>query len=178
MKYFIVLFALFVLNGCSSKKFYILSEVGKTQLKGYDLANKTVGVESISVPDYLKESKVAKKVKKNQIVYFKNALWAVDVDKDLTDTLIFDLQKSFSKSTITHYPWNGNVDIVVAIKIKRFIAYKNFIFLDALIKINKTDRIISLKIPIDSNSEEEIVEGMKKAFLDLEREVIKMLDDI
>ncbi len=180
MKYvsiFIVLFMM-TISGCTAKRYYILTGIDDDEISHRVIGYKTVGIESIGVPDYLKEGRVAKRTKDNRVIYIKNALWAVDISQSLTDTLIFDLQKSFKNSRVVHYPWNGNVDLLIAVNIKRFIAYDDFVYLDAIIRLNKTDKVVSLKTAVDSASEVKIVESMKKAFRKLEHEVIDMLDDI
>ena len=102
------------------------------------------------------------------------------MQEDLTNALIFDLQKSLPKSRVFHYPWEGEgqADVIVSVKIKRFIAYKGVVYLDAVIRIGGRDKIVSIQKPTDMHNRAAIIESMKEAFFALEREVIALLDDI
>jgi len=66
----------------------------------------------------------------------------------------------------------------VHIKITRFIAYRGSVYLDAVVRINNHDKVVSLKEPTNMKESAQIVESMKKAFFSLERAVIVLLDDI
>ena len=176
--YLVATTLLLLLTGCSSKHYYMLStpHTIPTAQKQQAL---TIGVERVMLPEYLQEGKVAVMRDDNRIDYLDDALWAVNLSDDLTNALIFDLQKSLPKSRIFHYPWEkqGKVDAIVSVRIKRFIAWKGYVWLDALVRINDCDKIVSLKEPVDMHDERKIVEGMKRAFFALEREVIALLND-
>ncbi len=178
MKYLLVVIMIFILSGCTAKRFYMLSGLHEKSSSSHTIGYKTIGVEDVQIPDYLKEGRIPKKTKHNRIIYIKDALWAVDIAEDLTSSLIFDLQNSFTDARVVHYPWDGNVDLIISVKIKRFIAYDKYVYLDAIVRLNKIDKIVSLTVPVDVNSEVKIVDSMKRAFWKLEREVIAMLDDI
>lgn len=165
-------------SGCSQKTYYMLSKPHLIEGE-HDHLTATIGVERVSVPEYLRKGKVPVQ-QGNRIVYLDDALWAVDIEEDLTDALIFDLQKSLSKSRVFHYPWEreGAVDAVVEVKIKRFIAQDGYVYLDAVVHVNDHDKIVSLKESVDMQNPSDIVAGMQRAFFALEREVIGILDDI
>ncbi len=176
---YLVMTLLFMLGGCSSKHYYMLSSphaIASAQKQ----AALSIGVESIMLPDYLREGKVALLDAGNRIRYLKDALWAVNMQDDLTNALIFDLQKSLPESRVFHYPWEkrGRADAIVSVRIKRFIAGEGYVWLDALVRINDRDRVVSIKEPLKSRDEAQIVAAMKRAFFTLEHEVIAMLDDI
>ncbi len=174
----LVLFAVLFLSGCSEKSYYMLS---KPHIIAHEAVavSATVGVERVTVPDYLKAGKVPLQ-KGNRIHYLDDALWAVDLEDDLTNALIFDLQKSLPKCRIFHYPWDreGRVDAVVSVKIKRFIAQDGAVYLDAVVRVNDRDRVVSLKEPVASLKAANIVAGMQRAFFALEHAVLTILDDI
>ncbi len=176
---YLVMTLIFLMTGCSSKHYYMLTSPHKIEA-AHTEKKLAIGVESIVLPDYLKEGKVAVQRDDNRIVYLSDAYWAVNMPEELTNALIFDLQKSLPKSRIFHYPWEkqGKVDVIVSVKIKRFIAWRGYVWLDALVWVNDRDKIVSLKEPVDMHDERKIVEGMKRAFFALEREVIALLDDI
>ena len=82
---------------------------------------------------------------------------------------------------IVHYPWESagrDVDLVVQVKITRFIASQNEVYLDAVVRVGDHDKILSFKEPIESMRADHIVEGMKRAFFRLERAMTTLLDDI
>jgi uncharacterized lipoprotein YmbA len=166
------------ISGCSQKTYYMLSKPHRIEGARVPLAV-TIGVERVSVPQYLREGKVPIQ-KGNRIVYLDDALWAVDIEEDLTNALIFDLQKSLPKSRIFHYPWEreGRVDAIVEVKIKRYIAQDGDIYLDAVVRVNNRDKIVSIKEPVKTQNPSDVVAGMQRAFFRLEREVIGILDDI
>ena len=173
------LLLLFVFTGCSKHTYYVLSSPHEIENVKKEM-KQNIGIETIDIPSYLQEGRVAVLRNDNQLVYFDDAIWAVDMQKDLTDGLIFDLQKSLSSARVFHYPWDGQgkVDTIVAIKITRFIAQGNYVYLDAVVRIDKKDKIVSLKIPTDIHSKSKVIESMKEAFFALEREVINLLDDM
>jgi uncharacterized lipoprotein YmbA len=166
------------ISGCSQKAYYMLSKPHRIEGERVPLAV-TIGVERVSVPQYLREGKVPIQ-KGNRIVYLDDALWAVDIEEDLTNALIFDLQKSLPKSRVFHYPWEreGKIDAIVEVKIKRYIAQDGDIYLDAVVRVNNRDKIVSIKEPVKTQNPSDVVAGMQRAFFRLEREVIGILDDI
>ena len=179
MKYIISLIVSILFAGCGAKHYYMLSsphQIGAV----HEVEKKVIGVESIELPPYITEGKVAVLREDNRVEYLDDALWAVNMQEDLTNALIFDLQKSLPQSQILHYPWEGHqhIDAIVHIKITRFIAYRGFVYLDAVVRINNHDKVVSLKEPTNMKESAQIVESMKKAFFSLERAVIVLLDDI
>ena len=176
----LIVISLLLFGGCAQKRYYVLS--APHQIATADQrVERVIGVEDLQVPEYLHEGRVALLRKNNRVVYLNNALWAVDMQKDLTDALIFDLQKSLPGSVIVHYPWESadrDVDLVVRVKITRFIASQNEVYLDAVVRVGNRDKILSFKEPIESMHADQIVEGMKRAFFRLERAVTTLLDDI
>ncbi len=167
------------LVGCGAKQYYTLSSPHEIKKVQSDIES-VIGVESIELPQYMTEGKVAILGKENQIYYLDNAIWAVNMQEDLTNALIFDLQKRLPKSHIFHYPWEGreDIDFIVRIKITHFIAYNGVVYLDAVVRVNDRDKIVSVQEPADMKDAAKIVASMKRAFVALEREVIRLLDDI
>ncbi len=180
MRYIVsFIFLVIFISGCSAKQYYMISTPHTIPSTNH-IGQKTIGIESIELPAYLSMDKVVVQRDDNRIVYLGDAHWAVNMGDDLTNALIFDLQKSLKGSKIFHYPWESRtkIDMLVVIKIKRFIAYKGYVYLDAVVRINNDDKIISLKEPVNMHESSKIVEGMKKAFFAFERAVVDALDDI
>ncbi len=180
MKYLLnLLLILIVLVGCSDKHYYMISSPHQIYHSKQDVS-KIIGIKTIELPSYFSLNEIALQRDDNRIVYLKDARWAVDMGEDLTNAVIFDLQKSLKNSIIFHYPWEkrAKVDIIVSVKIKRFIAYKGFVYLDALVRVNQKDHVVTIKIPTDMKDESQIVKDMKKAFFALEDALLHYLDDI
>ena len=173
------IFGIFLLAGCAAKQYYMISAPHQIDQRE-DIGVKVIGVETVEIPSYLSQGKVAVLKEGNRIVYLNNILWAVDMREDLTNALIFDLQKSLPQCSVFHYPWDGTkkTDTIIKVKISRFIAYKGYVYLDALVRVNQKDKVLSFKVQADTEDPVQIVEGMKKAFFRLEREVIGLLDNI
>jgi len=179
MKYIISLILTILFTGCGAKHYYMLSSPHKITTV-HKTGKMVIGIESIELPPYITEGRVAILKRDNRVEFLDDALWAVNMQEDLTNALIFDLQKSLPKSQIFHYPWEGHqrIDTIVHIKITRFIAYRGSVYLDAVVRIDNRDKVVSLKEPTDMHNSAKIVESMKRAFFALEREVIGLLDDI
>ncbi len=177
---FLTVGLLLMFSGCAQKRYYVLSAPHQIAATDHRI-EQVIGVEDLQVPEYLHEGRIALLQKNNRVIYLNDALWAVDMQKDLTDALIFDLQKSLPGSVIVHYPWESagrDVDLVVQVKITRFIASQNEVYLDAVVRVGDHDKILSFKEPIESMRADHIVEGMKRAFFRLERAMTTLLDDI
>ena len=100
--------------------------------------------------------------------------------KRLTNVLIDYLQKSLNNPNIYLYPWESKkkTDIKVSVKIKRFIAYKDEVILEARYQIknmktqeNQT-KLFHTSIP-SSHLSEDIMESMEKAYFKLIKEIKK-----
>ena len=164
--------------GCSTKHYYMLSSPHAIETQ--KAIETTVGVESVALPDYLQAGKIAVLHDDQSVTFLDGAFWAVDMQKDLTNGLIFDLQKSFPKSRIYHYPWEGTGQPahLLSLKIKRFIAHGQEVYLDAVVRLDNRDRVISIREPIEKRDAAGIVAGMKRAFFRLEHAVADLLDDM
>ena len=167
------------LAGCATKAHYTIAAPHALTSRG-QLAGKVIGVERIRLPGYMQDGKIAIQHADNRITYLEDADWAVDLPDDLTDTLIFDLQKSLQGAHVLHYPWEASqrLDAVVSISVTRFIAYRDAVYLDAIIRIGGKERVVSLRVPVDIRKTRSVVAGMQKAFERLEDAVIGFLDDI
>jgi uncharacterized lipoprotein YmbA len=102
---FIAIITLFILIGCgTASKQYLLS-ADTTHLMATKHKNIQIGVDKVSVPGYLEESKIAIKKSASEIEY-RSEIWAVPTAKSLTDSLILSLQKSLSNPNVYLFPWD------------------------------------------------------------------------
>ena len=176
MKRLLPLLFLLLLLGCSSKKYYTLgNSLNITQKLTY---TKPIDVVTVNVPKYLQDQVLVRQITPYQVELLKKAQWLTPMKKRLTNVLINYLQKSLNNPNVHLYPWNANkkADKRVEVTIKRFIAYKDKVYLDADYKIynyntkKSLNRLFSTKVEtgvgIDS-----MMESMERAYLQLLEEI-------
>jgi len=169
--------ATFALTGCFSSHYYILSTASQP-VQTYAHSSVVIGVEKVSVPEYLFKREIAVAESSHQIRLLSNASWAEDLDAGLTQRLIGFLQKKFSNPNVHHYPWGTDKQPSkkVKVQISRFIAQGDKVYLDANwqvenMKIGKTKaRLFSLTVPTTDNADD-IVSAMDSAFSQLEETI-------
>ncbi len=171
-----LLFIILLFMGCSSKKYYTLgNNLNITQKITY---TKPIDVVTVNVPKYLQDLILVRQVTPYRVELLDKARWLTPMKKRLTNVLINYLQKSLNNPNVHLYPWNANKNAYkrVEVTIKRFIAYRNNVFLDADYKIynyhtkSSINRLftttIQTGIGIDS-----MMESMEKAYLQLLNEI-------
>lgn len=181
-KIFLGLTFIFLITGCSSKRYYTLGDTSDIEAK--KTCTKIIAIEKVGIPKYLKDSAIVKQVSPYQVELMKDANWLMPMQKHLTNVLISYLQKSLNNPNIYLYPWESTkeTDKKISLKIKRFIAYNNEVILDASYQINnlksKTNdtKLFSTKIET-SDDIESVMEAMEKAYFELsdniKNEIIK-----
>ncbi len=173
---FIPLLLLFV--GCSTKEYYTFGDNVRDISTSLN-CKKTIAIEKVKIPKYLTDTSIVYQVSPYRVIRLKNANWLTPMKKRLTNVLIDYLQKSLNNPNIYLYPWESKkkTDIKVSVKIKRFIAYKDKVILEARYQIKnlKTKesqtKLFTTNIPT-SHLAEDIMESMEKAYFKL-IEVIK-----
>lgn len=162
---------LLLMTGCSSSSSnYMLTAptTGKRELKKQ---LPIVGVEKITLPEYMKRGKVAVQLSPTRIHYSASDEWLEDMEESLTRQLIFTLQKSFRHPAVYSYPWGLSkpAGLRIKVSISRFIAYGNTVYLEANWKITDTrkekvySRLFSTKVPCKREIPS-VVAAMNKAF--------------
>ncbi|MFK5976175.1 MAG: PqiC family protein [Sulfurovum sp.] len=177
IKILIILSILFM-YGCGSKGFYILSTVQNPQTI-YKSRYKSIGVEKITLPQYLFKREIAVAKSASQISFI-SGVWAEDLDSGLTNRVIGYLQKKFNIPNVKAYPWGTDKQpsLVVQIQITRFIAQGDSVYLYANWKVENTSsgksisKLFNTKVPTDKN-EANIVASMDRAFGELEDEIAR-----
>jgi uncharacterized lipoprotein YmbA len=141
---------------------------------------KIIAIEKVNVPKYLTDTSIVYQITPYRVIRLEDANWLTPMKKRLTNVLIDYLQKSLNNPNIYLYPWESNkeTDIKVSVKIKRFIAYKDNVVLEARyqitnLKTHKSEtKLFSTKIP-SSHRTEDIMASMEKAYFKLIEEIKK-----
>ena len=175
---FIPLLLLF-LAGCSTKEYYTFGDNTNAISSSYH-CKKIIAIEKVKIPKYLTDSSIVYQLTPYRVIRLNDANWLTPMKKRMTNVLINYLQKSLNNPNIYLYPWESTkeTDIKVSVKIKRFIAYKSEVILEANYQIKdlKTKKIqtklFSTKVP-SSHLAEDIMASMEKAYFKLIEEIKK-----
>lgn len=174
---------LLALSGCvGSTHYFMLTEPTAIE-RHYAKRLPVIGVEKISLPEYMKRGEVAIQLSPTQIHYSASDEWVEDMEDSLTEQLITAIQKSFNHPNVYAYPWglSQQAGIKIKISISRFISYGDFVYLDATWKINdlqrgkQYSRLFSIKVPSGKDTAS-VVAGMNKAFGKLAQGVVSDTD--
>ncbi|RUM71082.1 MAG: hypothetical protein DSZ07_01295 [Sulfurovum sp.] len=178
--FFIPILFLLVFTGCSSKKEYYTFGDNINGVSSAYTSTKIIAIEKVKIPKYLTDTSIVYQVSPYRVVRLKKANWLTPMKKRLTNVLIDYLQKSLNNPNIYLYPWESKKksDIKVSLKIKRFIAYKDEVILEAMYQIkdlktqeNQT-KLFNTSIP-SSHDTEEIMKSMEKAYFKLIKQIKK-----
>ncbi len=170
--------ALFIFNGCvSSGSYYVLSQAPQPAVT-YTNKSRIIGVEKVTVPEYLYKREIAVAKTSSQISLLSGAVWGEDLDAGLTQRLISFLQKKFHQPSVYAYPWglDREATVKVNVNITRFIAQGDRVYLDANWEVThisskrRKTGLFSTTIPTKSDAAS-IVSAMDRAFGVLEEEV-------
>ena len=169
-------------SGCTgSSGYYILSNASEP-VEHFSSQQNSIGVEKITVPEYLFKREIAVASSSHRIIFLSNAEWGEDLDDGLTRRLISYLQKSFQQPRIYAYPWGTSSQPVLKIKVNitRFIAQNNRVYLDANWIIEnmrtgvKRTKLFSTSV-VTKKDPESIVASMDEAFRELETSIVQAL---
>jgi len=164
------------ISGCSSKNYYTLGDTSSiTTQHSY---SEGIGIEKIEIPKYLKENSLVKQISPYQVERIKDANWLTPMQDHLTNVLISYLQKSLNNPNVNLYPWESHKKITkkVSLKIKRFIPYKQQVFLEGSYQINNLEtkttytELFSKKVATKSSTEA-IMKSMEEAYFLLASEL-------
>lgn len=177
LKLLISTFLLFALSGCMSGEYYVLSNAS-TPNKTYAYTKQRIGVEKVTVPEYLFKRELAVAKSSSEVIFLSDATWAEDLNIGLTQRLISFLQKKFNQPHVYAYPWGTDrqPSKKVKVTVSRFIAQGNKVYLDANWEVEnlRTGRskagLFSTAVPTSKNSKS-IISAMDRAFGQLEETV-------
>lgn len=166
------------LNGCFSSHYYVLSTASDPQ-KTYHHSKSSIGVEKVSVPEYLFKREIAIAKSNSEVSFLSDGTWAEDLNAGLTLRLVSFLQKKYNHPNVHEYPWgfDAQPSQKVTVNISRFIALDNKVYLDATWKVQnmKTGRtkakIFTTAVDVSSGTTTDIVNAMDKAFALLEEDI-------
>ncbi len=183
MKRYILWTILLLLSvGCGATSSYFVIAQPTTTPKHHTKSLPTIGVEKISLPEYLQQNKIAIQLSATQLSYKEGDTWAGDMESSLTNKLISTIQKSFDHPYVYAYPWNlsKQAGVKVKVTISRFIAYGSSVYLDANWEIynlqtkKSSSRLFSIQVATLKDTPS-IVASMSRAF---ERLSIVIVDEI
>jgi len=177
MKIIISTIMVFILFGCGGGgNQYLLSPdslVGVSKHK----SSSSIGVDKISVPGYMEESKIATEISAGEM-HFMDSKWAVPTSKALTSTLIRSLQKRFHNPNVQLYPWDIEREGGKRVKviINDFIYSNGTVRLEAVYSIlhigssRKRSYIYDTKVA-SAKDAASIVKAMNRAFAKLVNQI-------
>lgn len=176
---FLALSALFVFSGCTLSNYYVLSTASQPK-ESYSHMDQVIGVEKVTVPEYLFKREIAVARSSNQVIFLDGSQWAEDMDTGLTRRLIAFLQKKFKQPGVYAYPWGTDLqpEIKVKVQVTRFIAQGDSVYLDAnwearnMQTEERSLKLFSTIVPTKSDAGS-IVDAMNRAFGQLEEDVAR-----
>lgn len=180
IKILLTLISLLSFNGCvSSSHYYVLSNAPAPTVL-YPNKHNVIGVEKVTVPEYLYKREIVVAKTSSQISMLNGAVWGEDLDAGLTRRLIGFLQKKFNQPSVYAYPWGveRQPSVKVNVNITRFIAQGDKVYLDAnweVMQLSTHKRKVKLfntyvTTGTDASS---IVDAMDRAFGQLEEDVAR-----
>lgn len=172
--------AFLVLTGCfGPSNYYMLT--GPSHVEAFPAKHlPTIGVEQITVPEYMQQGKVAVQLSPTQISYSDSSMWAEEMDSSLTKQLISIIQKSFNHPNVYAYPWNlsQQAEMKIRVAISRFIAYGDMVYLDAnweildLKKGRRYGKLFNTRVP-SGRGTASVVASMNVAFEKLSESIVR-----
>ncbi len=172
-----------LLSGCmSSSQRYMLTAPTMVE-KHYTKQLPIIGVEEITLPEYMKQGKVAIQLTPTQIHYSQSDEWMDNMEASLTKQLIATIQRSFNHPNVYPYPWglSQQAGIRIKVAISRFIAYGDAVYLDANWKISdlkrsrEYGRLFSIKVPCGKDTAS-VVAAMNKAFGKMSQSIVSEIN--
>lgn len=185
MKTLFMIMTVLGFSGCvTSSSYYVLS-VASQPTTVYTNNNRTIGVEKVTVPEYLYKREIAVAKTSSQITMLSGAVWGEDLDAGLTQRLISFLQKKFQQPRVYAYPWgvDRQPSVKVNVDITRFIAQGESVYLDGnweVMNVNTKKRKAKLfnTSVATSNDAASIVDAMDRAFGQLEEDVARGIKEL
>lgn len=169
-------------SACGSKQLYTLGDTAHIPTSS-NVSSEFIAVEKVQLPIYFMDSPIYRKDSPYHLTEIQNANWINSMDTHMTSVLISYLQKSMNNPNIYAYPWSNikRMDKKVSLNINTFIAYKNYISLDAnyhiLDKSSKkvSNYLFNTKEKIDNSSVESMIKAMETAYFKLTKEIQEKL---
>ena len=126
---FILLIALGVLSGCSSKSnFYQLHPKVDQQAESTRSKKATViGIAQVEVADYLTKSELVTRLSAGRVKVHNSALWAGSLAQNIQTVLTHNISALLPRYTFLAYPWEEPIEdrYRIYITLDRFDGYEN-----------------------------------------------------
>jgi uncharacterized lipoprotein YmbA len=163
-----------VLGGCGgSYERYLLSMPAAVPPAGTTRLGQ-IGVDKVSVPDYLSGTKIPVQNTKETLSYCSNAVWASHPEKGLSEHAIAYLQRRLGTPNVYRYPWEieRKQGLRVKIALSRFlyVAARNGVVLEAsyfiepLSGTRRISRLYRTFEPVPKGETPQIVSAMNRAY--------------
>jgi uncharacterized lipoprotein YmbA len=107
-KYYLLLTALLLLSGCSSKSnFYQLhtAQINSAN-KATNLKRTVIGVAEVDIPEYLDKPEVVTRLSQGRLQVNETERWAGAFDKNIQSVLTQNLSGLLPQYTFMTYPWD------------------------------------------------------------------------
>ena len=168
---------LLLLMGCSSKKYYTIGNA--IDVESTINYTEEIDVVNVEVPRYLSDYILVRQVSPYQVEPIEKAEWLTPMQRRLTNILIDYLQKSMNNPNVHFYPWSASKNplLKISVKIKRFIAYKKEVNLEASYKITNlktgtvNNKFFNTNKKIESETIDSMMSAMEEAYLELSEHI-------
>ncbi len=172
MKYIVSLVLALFLSGCGGAGSEYLLSVPAPVVGSSGMRFAQIGVDQITVPDYLSGNKIPKMETPGVIDYCDNAVWVSRPEKALTEHMISYLKKYFQTPNVHRFPWDVDKSNGVRLKVEisRFVYTADAVELEAdyyiepLSGSRRVSKRFAAKVPVRKGETVLIVEAMNKAF--------------
>jgi uncharacterized lipoprotein YmbA len=183
MKYIATTFLFMILVGCGGSGTEYLLSVPASPSRSLHMRHHQIGVDQVTVPDYLSGNKIPKMDTPGEISYCDSAVWVSPPEKALTQHLIGHLKKRFLTPSVYRYPWDvekgGGVRLKV--EINKFIYANSAVELEANYYVEpmagsrRVSKFFKTSVPVRKGETALIVVGMNRAFDKLAAQVARTI---
>ncbi len=172
LHYLFIFTTLLFFAGCSGNQSYFLLSTPTQPKKVYHAPKLSIGVQHLTLPDYMKKHKLTIATSNSAITQIESAVWGEDLDNGLKHRMISFLQKKFQNPQVYLYPWSvySNPTVTIDINIHRFVPQNERVYLDAswTLYINATHKNKAYRfagsLPFVSQNPADIVDAMHRTF--------------
>jgi uncharacterized lipoprotein YmbA len=177
-----------LLAGCLSlqpkpdpTQFFLLTPAPASQSVS---AAPTVGLHRVTIPDYLDQSQLVRRVGPDQVEFLSLARWAEPLASQITRVLANDLAAAAGLSEVPVYPWarNRTPSFAAWVTVHQFERERDSVLLvvtyrleDSTGAIHRSPRRSSLSEPAESISPAATVSAMNRALTRLSKEMVEGL---
>jgi uncharacterized lipoprotein YmbA len=169
-----ILFLAALLGGCGgAQERYILS-IPVTHPAGGHTRFAQIGIDKVSVPDYLSGAKIPRQDSPETLHYCDDAVWASNPEKGLSEHAIAYLQKRLNTPNVYRYPWDierkQGIRIKIALSRFVYVASRSGVeleasyFIEPLSGTRRASRLYRTFEPVAKGETPQIVSAMNRAF--------------